>query len=295
MASKNSGKKKKKSKASNAVFIVIIVILAGIMCYAGYRVISALTTYNTAKGYYEDIRGEIDSMFETEEDIPDESDESTQPTTNEKGETAAPAPVKKKAHFNFGKLLEINPEAVAYMKARGVSGDDVLDYPVVQGTDNTYYLTHMFNGEYNKSGAIFIDSEITERFDSSNCIIYGHNMYAGAKMFSCLENYADQNYAEEHKEVDIYTADKHYVYKVFSAFTADTAGFAYQYGFSDNEDFMNYIRTALELRPFDMGVGIEDFNADSKIITLSTCLTDYRSDKRYVVMFLRTEEEENTY
>ena len=166
----------------------------------------------------------------------------------------------------------------------------MIDYPVVQGYDNSYYLTHMFNGEYNKSGAIFMDCDMDSKFEERNCIIYGHNMYAGAKMFSCLENYSDYEYAMEHAEMDVYTQDKHYVYKVFTAFTADTTGFAYQYGFADDNDFMNFISKALDMRPFDMGVNLNDFTPQSKIMTLSTCLTDYRSDKRFVIMLLRTEE-----
>ena len=62
-------KKKKKSKASTAILVVIIVILAGVMVYAGYHVITALTTYNSAKNYYDDVR----EMFEVEEADIDET------------------------------------------------------------------------------------------------------------------------------------------------------------------------------------------------------------------------------
>lgn len=287
MSENNTAKKKKKikSKASTAVFVVIIVILAGVMCFAGYKVISALTTYDSAKNYYDDVR----EMFEVEEEETD-IDETMDIKPGETATTSGGQAKVKKFRFDFSKLTAINQDAVGYLKARGKSGDDVIDYPVVQGYDNSYYLTHMFNGESNKSGAIFMDCDIDERFESRNCIIYGHNMYAGAKMFSCLEHYSDPAYAKEHAEMDVYTPDKHYVYRVFTAFTADTSGFAYQYGFADDADFMNFIKKALDVRPFDMGLNLEDFTPESKIMTLSTCLTDYRSDKRFVIMLLRTEE-----
>ena len=41
---------------------------------------------------------------------------------------------------------EINPDTVGYLKIDGTA----IDYPVVKGKDNDYYLTHDFYGEKSK-------------------------------------------------------------------------------------------------------------------------------------------------
>ena len=51
---------------------------------------------------------------------------------------------------SFKKLLEINPDTVGYLKIDGTA----IDYPVVKGKDNDYYLTHDFYGEKSKSGPV---------------------------------------------------------------------------------------------------------------------------------------------
>lgn len=54
---------------------------------------------------------------------------------------------------DFNSLKKINPDAVAYLEVNGTN----ITYPVVKSTDNSYYLLHNFNKEYNSSGWIFAD------------------------------------------------------------------------------------------------------------------------------------------
>ena len=54
---------------------------------------------------------------------------------------------------DFGKLSQVNPQVIGWIFAAG--GE--ISYPVVQGEDNEYYLNHLFKGEVNRSGCIFMD------------------------------------------------------------------------------------------------------------------------------------------
>ena len=74
--------------------------------------------------------------------------------------------------IDFEGLQAVNPDVIAWIDIPGLS----ISYPVVQGTDNAYYLHHLFTGEYNSSGSIFADWHNQPDFADPNTIVYGHNM-----------------------------------------------------------------------------------------------------------------------
>lgn len=92
----------------------------------------------------------------------------------------------KKVEVDFASLKEINKDLVAWIRCEALG----LDYPVVQGKDNDYYLDHTFSGEEHISGCIFMDCGNKADFTDDNTILYGHNMKDGS-MFGLLGGTAD--------------------------------------------------------------------------------------------------------
>lgn len=66
---------------------------------------------------------------------------------------------------------------------------------VVQGKDNSYYLTHAADQSESKYGCPFIDAGWTP--DAQNLVIYGHNSLNGTG-FSDLVKYRDFDFAQSH-------------------------------------------------------------------------------------------------
>ena len=54
---------------------------------------------------------------------------------------------------DFETLLSENPNIVAWIYSEGT----VINYPVVQGEDNMYYVDRLPDGQYNPHGSIFLD------------------------------------------------------------------------------------------------------------------------------------------
>ena len=77
--------------------------------------------------------------------------------------------------WDFDKLLEYNSEAKGYI--RQDQGPYVVDNPIMQHSDNTYYLKHLPNNMEAQSGSIFIDCNIKEGLEARNCIIYVYNVW----------------------------------------------------------------------------------------------------------------------
>ena len=75
--------------------------------------------------------------------------------------------------------------------------DTNIDYPVMQGKDNTHFLNTDPFGEYSLTGSIFLDSRCSSDFSDEYSVIYGHHMDYG-KMFGALDDFLNETYLESH-------------------------------------------------------------------------------------------------
>ena len=87
--------------------------------------------------------------------------------------------------MDLSPLQEVNADVVGWTAIPGV-----LSYPLLQGGDNAYYLTHAWNGEENAAGAVFLDCRADACLGDFNTLIYGHRMRNGT-MFGSLKHYKD--------------------------------------------------------------------------------------------------------
>ena len=109
----------------------------------------------------------------------------------------------KQTVVDFKALKKINPDIVAWIRIPDTS----IDYPVVQGNDDSYYLTHTFKKTEHVAGAIFLDSDNNADFSDDKNIIYGHNMKDGS-MFRGLRNFLGDKFLKEHHILYLYLPDE---------------------------------------------------------------------------------------
>lgn len=154
-----------------------------------------------------------------------------------------------------------HPDAAAWLQIPGTP----VDYPVMLGTDNQFYLNHLPDGSENALGSLFADFRTGE--GSRNLIIYGHNG-AGGRMFGTLKRYESQAYYSEHRTLTLATEDGLYVCPVFSVRRTEAGGGAYTLEFEDEAALAEYMgRAAAEsLYPIDAGL-----SGTAGVLTLSTC------------------------
>lgn len=156
--------------------------------------------------------------------------------------------------------------------------DTALDYPVMLGTDNAFYLDHLPDGSENALGSLFLDCRT--RGDSVHLIVYGHNG-AGGKMFGLLKQYESQDYFSEHKVLTVATAETVYSCPIFSVRRVEAGGGAYQLEFGDGGSLADYISRAAAESLYRIDAETEDA---ARVLTLSTC-TGWR-DERLIVQAL---------
>jgi len=182
------------------------------------------------------------------------------------------------AEFQALKLQ--NPEMTAWIAF------DTLDisYPVMQGEDNTYYLTHTFSGKTNSSGSIFMEAGNSGDFTDCHTILYGHNMKNGS-MFGLLKKYRDEEFYQGNEFFTVYLEDRYYRYQIFSVHNVAVTDQAYTIGFAPNQEFADFVGKLNRQAWYDTGIvaGVND-----KVVTLSTCSAS--DEIRYVVHAIKVNE-----
>lgn len=171
----------------------------------------------------------------------------------------------QKLVVNFKELKEINPETVAWVRVNNTN----IDFPVVQHSDNTYYLKHNFYNEWNNSGWIFADCENSFETLDKNTIIYGHNMKNG-EMFENLSYLLNDswNFENENSYFSFATEKGSYKAEIFSVYMKKATQLQIPSEFEDNEEFQEYIEEIKNSSIHDFDI---DINKKDKIITLCTC------------------------
>ena len=173
-----------------------------------------------------------------------------------------------------GNTYNINADTAAWIR----SGTGEIDYPIVHGADNSYYLNHLFDGAVNKNGTIFVDARNTPGFTDSNTIIYGHRT-ANKSMFGSLKSYAKQDYLKSHPYIYITDDAGSRTYAVFAAYEVGVRELTYRLGFEDEADKTEFLEFCVAASVVDTGIVPE---VDDQILTLSTC-TGQGYDTRWVV------------
>lgn len=179
-------------------------------------------------------------------------------------------------------LFNKNKKLIGWVKI----DDTNIDYPVMQTTNNEYYLTYNFNQEYDKNGSIFMDCNCVAYPQSTNTILYGHHMKSG-KMFGQLQSYAKESFYEDHKIIQFDTIYEKGTYEIMYVFRSKVFNeneivFKY-YQFIDaysEKEFNSYMLEMAEQSLYDTGVTAK---YGDKLLTLSTC-DNSQEDGRFVVV-----------
>lgn len=268
---------------------IILLILATLCAGIG---IGKYWEERTAGQEYEKLRQELATKADTADQSAAEpslkdgsSSESLNEQQTETETSEASEAVSEKEPvvipIDFEALQELNPDAYAWIRVDGTQ----IDYPIVQREgDNTYYLNHTIEGKEAVEGTIFTEDYNTVDFEDPNTVIYGHNMKNGS-MFQNLHNYSDKEFFDEHRDVTIYLPDEIRHYKIFAAYLYDSRHILQSFDFS-NEKVVEYYQSLIfSIRDMESHIDTsmeDEFDKDSKIITLSTCYQGM-AEKRYLV------------
>lgn len=157
--------------------------------------------------------------------------------------------------------------------------DTQINYPVMQGADNEYYLNHLPDGSKNKLGSIFLDSSSKKDFSSRISVIYGHMVKSG-EMFGSLRGYRNQSYYERYPELTLDTETGKKSIQILAAYLVDGGKETYPTGFECREDWEIYMK---KVQSYSFIKSKIKANPDDRLVIFSTCAYDF-NDARLAVM-----------
>ena len=164
--------------------------------------------------------------------------------------------------------------------------DNELSVPLVQTSNNDYYLNHTVYNEKSNLGAIFLDYRIDIN-NNNKLLIYGHSSTKTNTEFNILENYYDKNYYDKHKYINLTTSKEEKIYEIFSVYI-ETIDFSYMnINFIDDNDYYAHIQNLKEKSLYDIGIELKN---DDEILILQTCSNheNYKNyDKKYLLIISR--------
>ncbi len=227
------------NKIKRCILILLMIVCLGGIIYSSYHILTWKKNVDTNAKIKEEMKDSIQVKKDEEE--------------------------KEKYIVDFPSLKEHNPDTIAYLTVPNTK----IDYIVVRGNDNSYYLKHNFHRQYNIAGWIF--SDYKNKFDGTdkNIVIFGHDTKDGS-MFETLKNTLKEEwYTNSNNHViTLVTEEGTYLYQVFSNYVTIPEDYYIHTEFSSEEEYLTFLKEIKSRSIYDYGVEID---TNDTILTLSTC------------------------
>lgn len=180
---------------------------------------------------------------------------------------------KYQMEYDWDGLLQLNEDIVGWLY---VPGNEIINFPVVQGINNNFYLQHDYTGKYSGYGAAFVDYRFNKY--SLNKIIYGHNMSLTPTkpIFTTIISWLDEDYFNSHRTLYYTEANgltkEYLIVGVVNCNVYAKDEYSYLDTFFESEEklkeWVEYMKEHSVY--FDLGDNEVEYRAD-EVITLSTC------------------------
>lgn len=169
---------------------------------------------------------------------------------------------------DFTDLLKQNKDTVGWLIVNNTN----VNYPVVQTTNNDYYLKHAFDRSSNSAGWVYADFRNDFNELSKNTVIYAHGR-KDKVMFGSLTNTLKSSWYKntDNQIIQFSTLKYNTMWQIVSIYKIQAESYYITTDFSSDESFEKFAQTMLSRSIYDFGV---DITKDDKLLTLSTCYND---------------------
>ena len=246
---------------------ICIVILIGAFIFGGIDYYKNYKNEHNVKNINDKLTDILDDYETTTEEQPDIEYIDTEENEEQNTKNTAPSPYYTKYNQIFEELSNINNETVGWLTVNNTK----VNYPVVQHTDNDYYLKKDFNKKTNSYGWIFMDYRNNIYNLSNNTILWGHNSRTGL-MFGTLRYVTNESWYKnpDNQIITFNTKVKNMKWKIFSIYKIPVTNDYLYANFGDLDEYQKFLDMIRGRSMYDFGVNV---SKNDHILTLSTCGT----------------------
>ena len=251
---------------------ICFVVLFGALIFAGIDYYKNYKSEHNVKNINDKLTDILDNYdIEESQDENDieyiDTEENEEQNNNTTTKNTAPSPYYTKYNQIFDELSGINNETVGWLTVNNTK----VNYPVVQHTDNDFYLKKDFNKNKNSYGWIFMDYRNNIYNLSNNTIIWGHNSRTGL-MFGTLRYVTNESWYKnpDNQIITFNTKVKNMKWKIFSIYKIPVTNDYLYANFGNLDEFQNFLDMIRGISMYDFGVNV---TKEDHILTLSTCGT----------------------
>lgn len=272
--------KRNKKRNRNALKGKKIVIASLFLIFS---VIFASSLFEVAKWYQDSHETnktieEIEEIVEMEEVVEDEEETNVE-LVNEPEEVEPVSDYWYYVKFpliqvDFSELMNKNSDTVAWIQVNNTN----INYPVVQTSNNDYYLTRSYDKKWNDAGWVFMDYRNNSDLNDRNTIIYAHSRL-DKTMFGSLSKTLKANWYKnkDNHIIKMSTPTENSLWQIFSVYKIEAEDYYITTDFRSDAEYLEFLNTLRSRSNHNFDVNL---SSNDSIITLSTC---YSETERTVV------------
>ena len=245
---------------------ILTLLCLAVFLFSAWKLVGIFQEYREAEQLYNDAANEFTTL-----------------NTDQDKEHAVPVPTMREqapVEVDFSNLLKINDDIIGWIYME----DTVVNYPLLQGENNLYYLDKTLYKKYLASGSIYLDCDNEPDFSDAHSIIFGHNM-KNHTMFGDLSDLRDEDYLKEHPYVDLILTDGTWMrYEICSMYRAHVEDGTFRAPLNKAKNFKPFMELITEKNMHaDSELDLPVVQEEDKVLTLSTCTEDSADLERFVV------------
>ena len=257
-------RRKKKLRFRKWVIVVFLIFFLSIFSFSAYKVYS---WYNDNKEV-DNLSDDVLKNTKVKEKKDNNNTENVNPPDNRDNDYWNYIKMSL-LEVDFNELLAKNSDTVGWIQVKGTN----INYPIVQTTDNSYYLTHAFDKTKNEAGWVFMDYRNDAVNFNQNTILYAHSRLTGS-MFGSLKNILESSwYTNKNNHIiRLSTPTENTMWQVFSVYTIPKESYYITPNFNSNEAYQEFLNTMKSRSEVEFSAEV---NTNDKILTLSTCKDNF--------------------
>jgi sortase B len=252
--------------------LVLVIVLSGMLVLSSVKITIYMIDGLQNKRLNDDIKIVFDEAKFNNAVAEDVIDEKT-------GEKSKDQEADKQTFSDqYKQILEINENVIGWINIP----ETTVNYPIVKGEDNSFYLNHSIEDKKTSRGSIFMDYRNFGDEQDVNRVLYGHNMKDGS-MFHDIMAYKNSSFFDQHPYIQCYSLEEPITWQIFSVYIASATDDVAQITFKNEDEYSRYLKQIKKQSKYDTGVEVTQ---GDQILTLVTC-TYENNDARVIVHAVR--------